>query len=79
MCVIVCRQIVHVNPTCIDTHAWESVQTCRLRLIGQGLVVVQTGRSHADDACASPQKTFNYGSLDCRTRRTHILLMQFSK
>ncbi len=77
MRVIVYRQIARVNQSRIDTHAWESVQTCRLRLIGQGLVVVQAGRSHADDACASPHNTFNYGSLDCRTRRTHIILMQF--
>ncbi len=43
MRVIVYMQIAHVSPTRAGTHAWESVQTCRLLLIGQSLVGVQTG------------------------------------
>ncbi len=50
MRVIVYMQIAHMSPTCADTHAWESVQTRRLLLILQRLVVVQAGRPHADDA-----------------------------
>ncbi len=49
MRVIVYMQIAHVSPTCTDTHARECVQTCRLLLIGQRPVGVQTGRPHAGD------------------------------
>ncbi len=57
MRVIVCMQIAHMSPTRADTHAWESVQTCRLLLIRQRLVGVQVGRPHADDARARLKAT----------------------
>ncbi len=36
-------QIANVSAARADTHAWESVQTGKLLLIGQRPVVVQTG------------------------------------
>ncbi len=50
MCIIAYMQIAHVNPARVDTPAWECVQTCRLLLISQRLVGVQTDRPHADDS-----------------------------
>ncbi len=46
---IVYMQIAHVTATRVNTPAWECVQTCRLLLISQHLVGVQTDRPHADD------------------------------
>ncbi len=57
MRVILYMLIAHVSQTYADTHAWKGVQTCGLLLIGQRLVVVQTGRPHADDARASRPRT----------------------
>ncbi len=57
MRVIVYMQFTHMTPTRADMHAWECVQTCRLLLIGQRLVVVKTGRPHTGDAHASRPRT----------------------
>ncbi len=46
---IVYMQIARVNPTRGDTPVWECVQTCRLLLISQRRVGVQTDRPNADD------------------------------
>ncbi len=46
-------QLAIVSQTRADTHAWESVQTCELLLIGQRLESVQTDQPQADNARAS--------------------------
>ncbi len=44
MCVILYMKLADVSATRADTQTWESVQTGKLLLIGQRLVVAQTGR-----------------------------------
>ncbi len=67
MRVFMYMQITHVSKNRAGTHTLEFVQTCRLLLIGQRPVIVQTGRSHAGDARArlrtSQGKVNNFGHI----------------
>ncbi len=61
--VILHMQVAHVSTLRADTHSWESVQTCKLLLIGRRLESVQTGRPTADDARTPQGHVNNFGHM----------------